>query len=93
MKRILIPIICLGLAGCAAGAIMIPTTVQTACQTAAWAVPLVQVLGIQQKLNPNQQQMLATAEQAVSDCAAGNAPAAITDIASGLVAILWPPKP
>jgi hypothetical protein len=61
---------------------------QSGCTVVSWGVPLAQALGA--KLNPNDQAILAKAEQAVTACAAGNAPATVADIAAGLVAVLYP---
>jgi hypothetical protein len=62
--------------------------VKSGCTVVSWGVPLAQSLA--SKLNPKGQAILANAEQAVTACAAGNAPATLADIAAGLVAILYP---
>ena len=62
--------------------------VKSGCTVVSWGVPLAQSLA--SKLNPNDQAILANAEQAVTACAAGNAPATLADIAASLVAILYP---
>jgi hypothetical protein len=78
-----------GLTACAApGVVAVTAAAQSACTVVSWGAPLVQALGA--KLNPNDQAILGEAEQAVSACAAGNAPATVADIAAGLVAILYP---
>jgi hypothetical protein len=61
---------------------------QSACTVVSWGVPLVQALGA--KLNPDDQAVLASAEQVVSACAAGDAPATISAVAAAVVAVLYP---
>jgi hypothetical protein len=80
-----------GLSACGGAASSTPTIssdAQSVCTVVSWAAPIFEALGA--KLNPNDEAILATAEQAVTACGAGNAPATIADIAAELVAILYP---
>jgi hypothetical protein len=67
----------------------IPATAQAACGVVSWGVPIVQAMA--PKLNPNGQAILATAERAVTACAAGDAPGAVAAVAAALTAIIYPP--
>jgi len=81
-----------GLSACAGGVpspASIAAPAQSACTVVSWGVPIVRAMSA--KLNPNDQAILAQAEEAVSACAAGNASAAAADIAAALTAIIYPP--
>lgn len=63
-----------------------PPQVQSACTMISLAVPAAEIFKSQ--LGPTEQAILASAETALSDCASGNATAAILDVAVAIENLL-----
>lgn len=81
----------LALTGCTTGSIPniipMPYEIQAACAIIALAVPVAETF--RNNMTVAQQALLTSAEAAVTDCAAGNATAAVLDVAKGIQAYLF----
>lgn len=84
-----VPAIAGYLASKAADKVIETVSVQNSCAVVAWGAGLPSIQGYVAKLSLKDQLLVQTATQAATDCANGNAPQAIGDIASGLVTILY----
>lgn len=70
-------------------AVTIPSRVERDCKVAAWASPYLDRLVVDAQLPPVAVEVAGSVRNAVSACAAGDAPTALSEIVKGGVAVLY----